>query len=91
METNIRPLFDRVVIQPVEAESKTASGLFIPDAAKERPIRGIVLAVGPGKKDEQTTVKVGDTVLYGKYSGTEIQLDGKEVLIMKESDIFAVV
>ena len=90
METNIRPLFDRVVIQPVEAESKTASGLFIPDAAKERPIRGIVLAVGPGKKDEPT-VKVGDTVLYGKYSGTEIQLDGKEVLIMKESDIFAVV
>ena len=91
METNIRPLFDRVVIQPVEAESKTASGLFIPDAAKERPIRGIVLAVGPGKKDEPTTVKVGDTVLYGKYSGTEIQIDGKEVLIMKESDIFAVV
>ena len=91
METNIRPLFDRVVIQPVEAESKTASGLFIPDAAKERPIRGIVLAVGPGKKDEPTTVKVGDTVLYGKYSGTEIQLDGKEVLIMKECDIFAVV
>ena len=91
METNIRPLFDRVVIQPVEAESKTASGLFIPDAAKERPIRGIVLAVGPGKKDEPTTVKVGDTVLYGNYSGTEIQLDGKEVLIMKESDIFAVV
>ena len=91
METNIRPLFDRVVIQPVEAESKTASGLFIPDAAKERPIRGIVLAVGPGKKDEPTTVKVGDTVLYGKYSGTEIQLDGKEVLIMKERDIFAVV
>lgn len=91
METNIRPLFDRVVIQPVEAESKTASGLFIPDAAKERPIRGIVLVVGPGKKDEPTTVKVGDTVLYGKYSGTEIQLDGKEVLIMKESDIFAVV
>ena len=91
METNIRPLFDRVVIQPVEAESKTASGLFIPDAAKERPIRGIVLAVGPGKKNEPTTVKVGDTVLYGKYSGTEIQIDGKEVLIMKESDIFAVV
>ena len=91
METNIRPLFDRVVIQPVEAESKTASGLFIPDAAKERPIRGIVLAVGPGKKDEPTTVKVGDTVIYGNYSGTEIQLDGKEVLIMKESDIFAVV
>ena len=91
METNIRPLFDRVVIQPVEAESKTASGLFIPDAAKERPIRGIVLAVGPGKKNEPTTVKVGDTVLYGKYSGTDIQIDGKEVLIMKESDIFAVV
>ena len=91
METNIRPLFDRVVIQPIEVESKTPSLLFIPETAKERPIRGIVLAVGPGKKDEPTTVKVGDTVLYGKYSGTEIQLDGKEVLIMKESDIFAVV
>ncbi len=91
METNIRPLFDRVVIQPVEAQSKTPSLLFIPETAKERPIRGIVLAVGPGKKDEPTTVKVGDTVLYGKYSGTEIQIDGKEVLIMKESDIFAVV
>ena len=91
METNIRPLFDRVVIQPIEVEAKTPSLIFIPETAKERPIRGIVLAVGPGKKDEPTTVKVGDTVLYGKYSGTEIQLDGKEVLIMKESDIFAVV
>lgn len=91
METNIRPLFDRVVIQPIEVDTTSSSLIFIPETARERPIRGIVLAVGPGKKDEPTTVKVGDTVLYGKYSGTEIQLDGKEVLIMKESDIFAVV
>jgi chaperonin GroES len=91
MSLNIRPLADRVVIQPAEAEEKTASGLFIPDTAKEKPHRGTVLAVGPGKKDEPTTVKVGDTVLYGKYSGTEIQIDGKDFLIMKESDIFAIV
>jgi chaperonin GroES len=91
MSLNIRPLADRVVIQPAEAEEKTASGLYIPDTAKEKPHRGKVLAVGPGKKDEPTTVKVGDTVLYGKYSGTEIQIDGKDYLIMKESDIFAIV
>lgn len=91
MSLNIRPLADRVVIKPAEAEEKTASGLYIPDTAKEKPHRGTVLAVGPGKKDEPTTVQVGDTVLYGKYSGTEIQIDGKDYLIMKESDIFAVV
>jgi chaperonin GroES len=91
MSLNIRPLADRVVIRPAEAEEKTASGLYIPDTAKEKPHRGTVLAVGPGKKDEPTTVKVGDTVLYGKYSGTEIQIDGKDYLIMKESDIFAIV
>jgi chaperonin GroES len=91
MSLNIRPLADRVVIKPAEAEEKTASGLYIPDTAKEKPHRGTVLAVGPGKKDEPTTVKVGDTVLYGKYSGTEIQIDGSDYLIMKESDIFAVV
>lgn len=91
MSLNIRPLADRVVIQPAEAEEKTASGLFIPDTAKEKPHRGTVMAVGPGKKDEPTTVKVGDTVLYGKYSGTEIQVNGKDYLIMKESDIFAIV
>jgi chaperonin GroES len=91
MSLNIRPLADRVVIKPAEAEEKTASGLYIPDTAKEKPHRGTVLAVGPGKKDEPTTVKVGDTVLYGKYSGTEIQIEGNDYLIMKESDIFAVV
>ncbi|MFN8397019.1 MAG: co-chaperone GroES [Bacteroidia bacterium] len=91
MSLNIRPLADRVVIQPAEAEEKTASGLYIPDTAKEKPHRGTVLAVGPGKKDEPTTVKVGDTVLYGKYSGTEIQIEGKDYLIMKESDILAIV
>ena len=88
---NNRTLSDRVVIKPAEAEEKTASGLYIPDTAKEKPHRGTVLAVGPGKKDEPTTVKVGDTVLYGKYSGTEIQIEGSDYLIMKESDIFAIV
>ncbi len=91
MSLNIRPLADRVVIKPAEAAEKTAGGIFIPDTAKEKPQHGTVLAVGPGKKDEPTTVKVGDTVLYGKYSGTEIQIDGGEYLIMKESDIFAIV
>lgn len=91
MSLNIRPLADRVVIQPAEAEEKTASGLYIPDTAKEKPMRGSVLAVGPGKKDEPTTVKVGDTVLYGKYAGTEIQIEGRDYLIMRESDILAIV
>lgn len=88
---NIKPLADRVVIQPVEAEAKTASGIIIPDTAKEKPQRGTVIAVGPGKKDEPLTVKEGDTVLYGKYSGTEINLDGEDVLIMRESDILGIV
>lgn len=91
MATTIKPLADRVLIEPAEAESKTASGIIIPDTAKEKPMRGKVIAVGNGKKDEPLTVKVGDTVLYGKYSGTEIQYDGKDLLIMKESDIYAVV
>jgi chaperonin GroES len=91
MSLSIRPLADRVVIEPAAAEEKTASGLFIPDTAKEKPQRGTVMAVGPGKKDEPTTVKVGDTVLYGKYSGTEINITGKDYLIMRESDILAVV
>ena len=86
----IKPLADRVVIEPQEAQTKTASGLFIPDTAKEKPQKGTVVAVGPGKKDEPMTVKVKDTVLYGKYSGTEIQLDGETFLIMKESDIYAI-
>ncbi len=90
-ELKIRPLADRVVVEPAEAEQKTASGIIIPDTAKEKPQRGTVVAVGNGKKDEPMTVKTGDVVLYGKYSGTEIEIDGRKVLIMKESDIFAIV
>ncbi len=88
---NITPLHDRVIVKAAEAETKTAGGIIIPDTAKEKPQRGIVMAVGTGKKDEPMTVKVGDTVLYGKYSGTELQLDGKELLIMRESDIYAII
>jgi len=87
----ITPLHDRVVIEPAAAETQTASGIIIPDTAKEKPQRGTVVAVGPGKKDEPTTVKVGDHVLYGKYAGTEISVDGKDYLIMRESDLYAVV
>ncbi|WP_448529787.1 co-chaperone GroES [Raineya sp.] len=86
----ITPLADRVLVEPAEAETKTASGIIIPDNAKEKPQRGVVVAVGKGKKDEPMTVKEGDTVLYGKYAGTEITVDGKEYLIMRESDIFAI-
>jgi chaperonin GroES len=88
---NIKPLADRVLVEPAAAEEKTASGIIIPDTAKEKPQRGNVVAVGSGKKDEPLTVKVGDAVLYGKYAGTEITIEGKEYLIMRESDIFAVV
>lgn len=90
MSLNIKPIGDRVVVQPAPAEEKTASGLYIPDTAKEKPQRGKVVAVGAGKKDEPMTVKVGDEVLYGKYAGTELTHDGAEYLIMRESDIFAV-
>ena len=86
----IRPLADRVVIEPKAAETQTASGLYIPDTAKEKPQQGTVVAVGPGKKDEPMEVKVGDVVIYGKYSGTEVSVDGKDYLIMKQSDILAV-
>ncbi len=86
----INPLADRVVVEPAPAEEKTATGLYIPDTAKEKPVSGKVVAVGPGKKDEPTTVKVGDAVLYGKYSGTEITIEGKDYLIMRESDLYAV-
>ena len=86
----IKPLADRVVIEPLAAETKTASGIYIPDSAKEKPQQGNVVAVGKGTKDEPTTVKVGDTVLYGKYAGTELKLDGGDYLIMRESDIFAI-
>lgn len=88
---NVKPLADRVLVQPAEVEEKTASGIIIPDTAKEKPMRGTVVAAGPGKKDEPTTVKIGDTVLYGKYSGTEIQVEGQDYLMMRESDIFAIV
>ena len=88
---SVKPLHDRVLVEPAAAETKTASGLYIPDTAKEKPQKGTVIAVGSGKKDEPITVKVGDTVLYGKYSGTELQVDGKDYLIMRESDIFAIV
>ena len=88
---NFKPLADRVLVEPAAAEEKTASGIIIPDTAKEKPQRGAIVAVGTGKKDEPITVKVGDQVLYGKYSGTEITIDGTDYLIMKESDIFGIV
>ena len=88
---NIKPLAARVLVEPAPAEEKTASGIIIPDTAKEKPQRGQIVAVGEGKKDEPLTVKVGDAVLYGKYSGTEITVEGKDYLIMRESDIFAIV
>jgi chaperonin GroES len=91
MSVKLKPLADRVLVEPAAAEEKTAGGLFIPDTAKEKPQRGKVLAVGTGKKDEPITVKVGDEVLYGKYSGTEISVEGKDLLIMRESDIYAII
>lgn len=91
MSVKITPLADRVVIEPAAAEEKTAGGIIIPDTAKEKPQRGKVVAAGPGKKDEPTTVKVDDLVLYGKYAGTEISIEGKDYLIMRESDLFAIV
>ncbi|MCL6259664.1 co-chaperone GroES [Aquiflexum sp. TKW24L] len=87
---NIKPLADRVLVEPAAAEEKTASGLYIPDTAKEKPQKGTVIAVGSGKKDEPLTVKVGDQVLYGKYAGTELAVEGHDYLIMRESDIFAI-
>lgn len=88
---SITPLHDRVIVQPAAAEEKSAGGIIIPDTAKEKPQRGIVLAAGPGKKDEPVMVKAGDNVLYGKYAGTEISIEGKDYLIMRESDILAIV
>lgn len=91
--TNIvtaKPLHDRVIVKPALSEEKTSGGIIIPDTAKEKPQRGTVVATGPGKKDEPVTVKTGDTVLYGKYSGTEVQIDGEDLLIMRESDLLAV-
>jgi len=88
---NIKPLADRVLVEPLEAETKTASGIIIPDTAKEKPQKGNVVAVGSGTNDNPITVKVGQTVLYGKYSGTELKFDSKDYLIMRESDILAIV
>lgn len=87
---NIKPLADRVLVEPAAAEEKTAGGIYIPDTAKEKPQKGTVVAVGNGKPDEPLTVKVGDAVLYGKYAGTELNYEGKDYLIMRESDLFAI-
>ncbi len=90
MNLDIKPLADRVIVKAAPAEEKTAGGIIIPDTAKEKPQRGTIVAVGAGKKDEPMTVKVGDNVLYGKYAGTEINYNGEDYLIMKESDILAI-
>ena len=91
MSLNIKPLADRVLVEPMEAETKTASGIIIPDNAKEKPQKGTVVAIGNGKKDEPLTVSIGDTVLYGKYGGTDLKLEGKDYLMMRESDILAII
>ncbi|MFT5777940.1 MAG: chaperonin GroES [Crocinitomicaceae bacterium] len=90
MSTKFKPLADRVLIEPTPVEEKTASGLIIPDSAKEKPLQGKIIAVGNGKIDEPMTVKVGDNVLYGQYSGTEIKLDGNTYLIMREADVYGI-
>lgn len=90
MALKFKPLADRVVVEPVAAETKTASGIYIPDSAKEKPQNGKVVAVGKGTKKHEMTVKVGDSVLYGKFSGTELKLDGEDYLIMKEDEIFGI-
>lgn len=91
MSVNVKPLADRVLVEPAAAEEKTAGGIIIPDTAKEKPQKGTVVAVGNGKPEEPMTVKVGDNVLYGKYAGTELSIEGKDYLIMRESDLFAIV
>ncbi|MFT5891589.1 MAG: chaperonin GroES [Dokdonia sp.] len=91
MALNIKPLADRVVIEPLPAETQTASGLYIPDSAQEKQQKGKVVAVGSGKKDHDMTVKTGDIVIYGKYAGTELTIDGNDYMIMKEEDILAIV
>ena len=91
VKVSMKPLADRVLVEAAAAESKTAGGIIIPDTAKEKPQRGKVITIGTGKKDEPMTVKVGDTVLYGKYAGTEVTVDGRDLLIMRESDIFAII
>jgi len=91
MSVNVKPLSDRVLIKPAAAEAKTAGGIIIPDTAKEKPKKGEVVAAGEGKPEEPLTVKVGDHVLYGQYSGTELKIEGSDYLIMRESDIYAIV
>ena len=86
----IKPLADRVLIEPAAAEEKTIGGIIIPDTAKEKPLQGKVVATGNGTKDEEMVVKEGDTVLYGKYAGTELEYDGKKYLVMRQSDILAI-
>ncbi|MDY3069236.1 MAG: co-chaperone GroES [Parabacteroides sp.] len=88
---NIKPLADRVLVKPAAAEEKTLGGIIIPDSAKEKPLKGEVVAVGNGTKDEEMVVKVGDNVLYGKYAGTEIEFEGEKYLMMRQSDIFAII
>lgn len=87
---NVKPLADRVIIRPAQAEEVTAAGIIIPDSAKEKPLKGIVIAVGPGTKDEVMELKDGDTVLYGKYAGTELEIEGDKVLIMRQSEVLAI-
>ncbi|MAZ57951.1 MAG: co-chaperone GroES [Flavobacteriales bacterium] len=87
----IKPLADRVLVEPSAAETKTASGIIIPDSAQEKPQKGKIIAVGPGTKDNPVTLKAGDNILYGKYSGTELKHDGGNYLIMRESDILAII
>ena len=91
MSVNFKPLADRVLVEPVQAETKTASGIIIPDTAKEKPQEGTVVAVGNGKPDKPMTVKVGDRVLYGKYAGSELKLDGKDYLIVREGDLLGII
>jgi len=90
-EVKIKPLADRVLVEPMAAEQKTASGIIIPDTAKEKPQKGKVIAVGKGTKDETMELKIGDQVLYGKYAGTELTIDGKDYLMMRQSDVLAVI
>ncbi|VAW11264.1 Heat shock protein 60 family co-chaperone GroES [hydrothermal vent metagenome] len=90
-KVSIKPLADRVLVLPMAAETKTASGIYIPDTAKEKPQKGKVVAVGPGTKDDRVTVKIGNTVLYGKFSGTELKLDGIDYLMVRESDILGTI
>jgi chaperonin GroES len=91
MSVKIQPLADRVLVKPAAAEEKTVGGIIIPDSAKEKPLKGSVIAVGSGTKDEQMVLKAGDNILYGKYAGTEIELDGEQFLIMRQSDVLATI